>query len=60
MKAVLQALYLLTTAIGNLIDLVVVAALSSLFSSQAQEFFLFAGLMILDMIGLALLAMRYQ
>jgi len=34
MKAVLQALYLLTTAGGNLIDIVVVSALSGLFNSQ--------------------------
>ena len=36
MKAVLQALYLLTTALGNLIDLVVVASLSKLFHSQVR------------------------
>ncbi len=36
MKAVLQALYLLTTALGNLIDIIVVSALSSLFNSQAS------------------------
>ncbi len=60
MKAVLQALYLMTTAIGNLIDIVVVSALSGLFSSQAHEFFLFAGLMFLDMAGLMWLAIRYK
>ena len=36
MKAVLQALYLLTTALGNLIDLLVVASLSKLFNSQVS------------------------
>ena len=34
MKAVVQALYLLTNAIGNLIDLFAVAALASVWKSQ--------------------------
>ncbi len=34
MKSVLQALYLMTTAIGNLIDILVVSLLSGVFSSQ--------------------------
>ena len=37
MKAVVQALYLLTTALGNLIDIIVVGALSSLFKSQVSS-----------------------
>ena len=36
MKAVVQALYLLTTAGGNLIDWIVVAALSPYFKKQAS------------------------
>ncbi len=60
MKAVVQALYLLTTAVGNLIDLVLIAALIDVFSSQAYEFFLFAGLMLVDMAILTYMACRYE
>ena len=37
MKAVVQALYLLTNAIGNLIDLFAVAALASVWKSQVKK-----------------------
>ena len=37
MKAVVQALYLLTTAGGNLIDWIVVAALSPYFKKQVSQ-----------------------
>ena len=37
MKSVVQSLYLLTTAFGNLIDLVVVAVMSGVFSSQVRK-----------------------
>lgn len=57
MKSVLQACWLLTVAFGNLI--VVIVAGSKGFSSQASEFFLFAGLMFVDMILFAWLAYRY-
>eukprot|EP00095_Tigriopus_kingsejongensis_P000412 maker-scaffold19_size710362-snap-gene-5.13 protein:Tk00412 transcript:maker-scaffold19_size710362-snap-gene-5.13-mRNA-1 annotation:"peptide transporter family 1-like isoform x2" len=59
MKAVVQALFLQTNAIGNLLDIFVVALLSDLFSSQAYEFFLFAALMLVDMAILAYLATKY-
>ena len=36
MKSVVQALYLLTTAIGNLIDFVVAAILSGVKTKQVQ------------------------
>ena len=36
MKAVVQALFLQTNAIGNLIDIAVVALLSDVFSSQVR------------------------
>ena len=39
MKSVVQALYLLTTAAGDLIDLIVIAALSDKFSSQVRLHF---------------------
>ncbi|CAO1383568.1 unnamed protein product [Diamesa tonsa] len=58
MKSVLQACWLLTVAIGNLI--VVAVAEARFFESQAGEFFLFAGLMFIDMIIFGILAMRYK
>jgi lipoprotein signal peptidase len=36
MKAVVQALFLMTSAIGNLFDLLVVALFSDLFKSQVK------------------------
>ncbi len=42
-----------------MIDIIVISAVSDLFHSQAHEFFLFAGLMFLDMFCLMLLARRY-
>jgi solute carrier family 15 oligopeptide transporter 1 len=58
MKAVLQAGWLLTTAFGNLI--VVIIAEAKFFDSQANEFFLFAGLMFVDMAIFAFMAMKYK
>ncbi|XP_037937512.1 peptide transporter family 1-like [Teleopsis dalmanni] len=57
MKSVLQACWLLSVAIGNM--LVVVIAELKFFESQAAEFALFAGLMIVDMFIFMLLAMGY-
>ncbi|XP_067636366.1 peptide transporter family 1-like [Eurosta solidaginis] len=57
MKSVLQAFWLLTIAFGNLI--VIIVAELSLFDSQAYEFFLFAGLMLADMIVFMFIAYRY-
>jgi len=48
----------LTVAFGNLI--VVIITELKIFPRQSMEFFLFAGLMFVDMIVLALLAMGYQ
>lgn len=48
----------LTVAFGNLI--VVIIAGASIFESQKWEFFLFAGLMFLDMIIFMWLAKRYK
>lgn len=48
MKSLLQAFWLLTVAFGNII--VVVVAELKFFQSQASEFFLFAGLMFVDML----------
>lgn len=60
MKAVVQALYLLTTAGGNLIDWIVVAALSPYFKKQWHEFLTFASIMVLDALILVWLAIRYK
>jgi len=57
MKSVLQACWYLTVAFGNVI--VVIIAELDLFESQANEFFLFAGLMFVDMILFAYMAWRY-
>jgi solute carrier family 15 (oligopeptide transporter), member 1 len=58
MKSLLQACWLLTVAFGNVI--VVIIAEAKIFHSQAHEFFLFAGLMVVDMAIFGLLAMRYK
>lgn len=58
MKSLLQACWLLTVAFGNVI--VVIIAEAKIFQSQAYEFFLFTGLMVIDMIIFGLLAMRYK
>ncbi|XP_068085121.1 peptide transporter family 1 isoform X2 [Anabrus simplex] len=58
MKSVMQAGWLLTVAFGNLI--VVIIAEAKFFDSQAYEFLLFAGLMIVDMGIFALMAWGYQ
>lgn len=58
MKSVLQACWLLTVAVGNI--LVVVIAELQVFERQSYEFFLFAILMIIDMIVFMFLALRYK
>ena len=58
MKSLLQASWLLTVALGNVI--VVIIAEAKFFQSQAHEFFLFAVMMFIDMAIFALLAMRYK
>ena len=57
MKSVLQGLWMLTVAFGNLIVVAVTGA--KIFDDQTYEFFLFAGMMFLDMIVFAWLASRY-
>ncbi|EDW06187.1 peptide transporter family 1 isoform X2 [Drosophila mojavensis] len=58
MKSVLQACWLLTVAFGNVI--VVIIAEAALFESQADEFFLFAGLMFVDMLLFMFMAYNYK
>jgi hypothetical protein len=57
MKSVLQAAWLLTVAFGNLI--VVIVAEAKFFEEQSKEFFLFAGLMFVDMLIFMVMAWRY-
>ena len=56
MKSVMQAAWLLTVAGGNII--VIIVAESRAFSEQASEFFMFAGLMLIDTFILIFLAWR--
>ncbi|XP_067640961.1 peptide transporter family 1 isoform X2 [Eurosta solidaginis] len=58
MTSVLQACWLLTVSIGNM--LVVVIAELKFFESQAAEFALFAGLMVVDIFIFILLAIPYK
>ncbi|XP_036338588.1 peptide transporter family 1-like [Rhagoletis pomonella] len=58
MTSILQACWLLSISIGNL--LVVVIAELKLFKSQAAEFALFAAIMIVDMLIFILLAIPYK
>ncbi|KAG7211258.1 hypothetical protein KM043_010566 [Ampulex compressa] len=58
MKSLLQAVWLLTVAFGNLI--VVIIAEMSFFSRQANEFFLFAGLMFAVILIFAVMAKFYK
>lgn len=58
MKSVLQACWLLTVAFGNVIDIIVVGL--RIFELQSNEFFLFAGLMFIDMLCFMWLAYNYK
>ncbi|XP_046443398.1 solute carrier family 15 member 1-like [Daphnia pulex] len=57
MQSVMQAAWLLNVAFGNLI--VTVVAKAKLIPRQSMEFFLFAGLIALDIILFVILALRY-
>ena len=57
MRAVMSSCWLLTIAFGNVIVIFVASAHGML--SQSMEFFLFAGLMVLDMLLFFFLASRY-
>ncbi|XP_023224622.1 solute carrier family 15 member 1-like isoform X1 [Centruroides sculpturatus] len=58
MKSVLQAAWLLTVAFGNII--VVIVSVGRFFSKQSYEFFMFAGLMVADMMLFSLIAYFYK
>ncbi|XP_034839700.1 peptide transporter family 1-like isoform X1 [Maniola hyperantus] len=58
MKSVLTSVWLLTVAFGNLIVVFIVEG--NFLDAQWKEFFLFAGLMLLDMLIFMLMAFRYK
>ena len=55
----MMAIRMLTNAFGNVIDVVVIALLKDVFTSQIYFFFLFAGIMFLDMVLLGWMATGY-
>lgn len=59
MKSVVSALWTLTNALGNLITIILVSALTS-FKYQSYEFLLFSGLLFADMLIFILLAYNYK
>merc|ERR1719462_133460 len=60
MKSVLQSLYLMTTAVGNLITVLIVEIFLAIGWEQYVEFFTFAGLMFLFSFALMAVAFRYK
>ncbi|KAM3968972.1 peptide transporter family 1 isoform 2-T2 [Aphomia sociella] len=58
MKSVLQSVWLLTVAFGNLIVVLIVEG--NFLDAQWKEFFLFAGLMFIDMLIFMTMAFRYK
>lgn len=58
MKSVLQAFWLLTVTFGNIF--VVIIAKIKLFDTQSGEFFLYTGLMALNILLFIYLAMKYK
>ncbi|QQP52270.1 Uncharacterized protein FKW44_004372, partial [Caligus rogercresseyi] len=59
MKTVVQALYLLTTAFGNFIDIMIIGIFDSMFS-RAMESFVFSAIMFADMLLFLYLAKGYK
>ncbi|CAG9821728.1 unnamed protein product [Phaedon cochleariae] len=58
MKSLLQACFLLTTAFGNLIIVIIESA--KIFEKQSNDFFLYTGLMVADMLIFTYMAMKYK
>lgn len=58
MKSVLQSVWLLTVAFGNLIVVLIVEG--NFLDAQWKEFFLFAGLMMIDMLIFTVMAFGYK
>ncbi|KAJ8924659.1 hypothetical protein NQ315_000810 [Exocentrus adspersus] len=57
MKSLLTAAFLLTTAFGNLIIVIIESA--KIFEKQSNDFFLYTGLMVVDILLFTFMAMRY-
>jgi hypothetical protein len=57
MKSVMQSAWLLTVAVGNVIDVIIISV--KFFDKQSYEFFLFAGLMFVDMLIFSYMAYTY-
>ncbi|XP_018571394.1 peptide transporter family 1 isoform X2 [Anoplophora glabripennis] len=57
MKSLMTACFLLTTAFGNLIIVIIESA--KIFDKQSNDFFLYTGLMVVDILLFTFLAMRY-
>ena len=60
MKSVLQAMFRLTMAMGNLLDVIIIICDGYFIERQSMEFLFFAALMLTDMLILALLARKYS
>ncbi|CAH1284894.1 unnamed protein product [Diabrotica balteata] len=58
MKSLVQACFLLTTAFGNLI--IVIISSMEIFEKKSNDFFFYCGLMVADMLIFSWLAMRYK
>lgn len=58
LKSIVQTLWLLTVSFGNIFLLFIVEL--SIFESQAKEFLLFSGIMIIDMLVFMILAYRFK
>ncbi|XP_017780844.1 PREDICTED: peptide transporter family 1-like isoform X2 [Nicrophorus vespilloides] len=58
MKSVVQACWLLTTAFGNIIIIIIESI--EIFELQSNNFWLYSGLMVIDMVIFSLMAMRYK
>lgn len=58
MKSVLQSAWLFTTAVGNVVIIIIESA--RIFSKASYDLILFAGLMVLDIFFFAFLAYRYK
>jgi len=59
MKAIIQSMFLLTTFAGNLVTTIVIETTANSHLDQWIEFFIFAGLLVLNTLLLMFVATRY-
>ena len=61
MKSLVLAIYYLTVALGQVLDIILMLLLPSIVKSRGQiwEFSIFAVIMLIDMVVLALLSRKY-